>query len=184
MNTACVVKFILNLKILTRNIIQTLIKPREATSHKGTFGHALLVAGSYGMMGAAVLSALACMRSGVGKLTVHSIPAGLQIMQMLQPEAMYWEALGGKTNSFISTQFTTKAISGQYQAIGIGPGLGIHGKLRESIAQLCEICAKLNIPMVLDADDLIIFRQEKGEILSKRFRRIRFLHHIRKSFKN
>ena len=152
----------------TPNEVERLIKPRKKFSHKGTFGHALLVAGSYGMMGAAVLSAQACMRSGVGKLTVHSIPAGLQIMQMLLPEAMYWEALGGKTNSFISTQFTAKAISGQYQAIGIGPGLGVHGKLRESIEQLCEICAKLNIPMVLDADALNNLSTGKGRDIIKK----------------
>jgi ADP-dependent NAD(P)H-hydrate dehydratase / NAD(P)H-hydrate epimerase len=142
--------------------VEKLIKPRKKFSHKGTFGHGLLVAGSYGMMGAAVLSARGCMRSGVGKLTVHSIPAGLQIMQMLLPEAMYWEAWGGKTESFISTQFNTEDLAGQYQAVGIGPGLGVHGKIRESIEKLCEVCAKINVPMVLDADALNNFSTGKG----------------------
>lgn len=146
----------------TPNEVEKLIKPRKKFSHKGTFGHGLLIAGSYGMMGAAVLSARACMRSGVGKLTVHSIPAGLQILQMLLPEAMYWEAWGGKTESFISTQFNTEDIAGQYQAIGIGPGLGVHGKIRESIEKLCEVCNKINVPMVLDADALNNFSTGKG----------------------
>jgi ADP-dependent NAD(P)H-hydrate dehydratase / NAD(P)H-hydrate epimerase len=146
----------------TPNEVEKLIKPRKKFAHKGTFGHGLLIAGSYGMMGAAVLSARACMRSGVGKLTVHSIPSGLQIMQMLLPEAMYWEAWGGKTESFISTQFNAEDIAGQYQAVGIGPGLGVHGKIRESIEKLCEVCSKIDVPMVIDADALNNFSTGKG----------------------
>lgn len=146
----------------TSKEVEKLIKPRKKFSHKGTFGHGLLVAGSYGMMGAAVLSARACMRSGVGKLTVHSIPFGLQIMQMLLPEAMYWEAWGGKTEAFVTTPFNKDDIAGNFQAVGIGPGLGIHAKIRESIVKLCGICTEANIPMVLDADALNNFSTGKS----------------------
>ena len=51
--------------------ISALLKPRERLSHKGTYGHALLMAGSYGKIGAALLSAKACLRSGVGLLTTN-----------------------------------------------------------------------------------------------------------------
>ena len=61
---------------------------RPADSHKGHYGHALLVAGSYGKMGAAVLAARACLRSGVGLLTVHVPAKGVDIMQTAVPEAM------------------------------------------------------------------------------------------------
>ena len=129
--------------------VKMLIKPRKKFSHKGTFGHGLLIAGSYGMMGAAVLSARACMRSGIGKLTVHSIPAGLQIIQMLLPEAMYWETSGGESTNFISTDFQDEDLAERFQAVGIGPGIGINEKIRESVEKLCETCKKLAIPMSL-----------------------------------
>ena len=61
---------------------------RAPESHKGTYGHALLVAGSYGKMGAAVLAARACLRAGVGLLTVHVPRRGVDIMQVAVPEAM------------------------------------------------------------------------------------------------
>ena len=142
--------------------VETLIKPRKKFSHKGTFGHGLLIAGSYGMMGAAVLSARACMRSGIGKLTVHSIPAGLQIMQMLLPEAMYWETSAGESTDFINTDFQTEHLSERFQAVGIGPGIGVNEKIGESVENLCEICEKLVIPLVIDADALNNFSSERG----------------------
>jgi NAD(P)H-hydrate epimerase len=148
--------------------VEKLIKPRKKFSHKGTFGHALLVSGSYGMMGAAILSARACMRSGVGKLTVHSIPSGLAIMQMLLPEAMYWETASGESDLFISTQYNIENITNKFQAVGIGPGLGVNIKIKESIEQLCELCAELSIPMVIDADALNnLSMDENRESLSK-----------------
>lgn len=168
----------------TPSEVQKLIKSRPKFAHKGNFGHALLIAGSYGMMGAAVLSARACMRSGVGKLTVHSIPSGLQIMQMLLPESMYWESWGGKSDGFISTQFTKDDIVEHYQAIGVGPGLGVHGKIRESIEKLCEICADTNISMVLDADALNNFLTGKGRDAIKKIPKNSILTPHPKEFKN
>lgn len=141
---------------------EKLIKPRKKFSHKGTFGHALLIAGSHGMMGAAVLSARACMRSGVGKLTVHSVKSGLPIMQTLLPEAIYWEAWNNKSVDFIATDFHVDEFSNHFQAVGVGPGIGVHGSIRTSLEKLCEICQNLAIPMVLDADALNNFSTEKG----------------------
>ncbi len=148
--------------------VKKIIKSRKKFSHKGTFGHALLIAGSHGMMGAAVLSARACMRSGVGKLTVHSVKTGLPILQTLLPEAMYWEAWNNKSNDFIATNFHVDDFSNRFQAVGVGPGIGVHGSIRMSLEKLCEICQDLAIPMVLDADALNNFSTEKGHLGMKK----------------
>lgn len=148
--------------------VEKLIKPRKKFSHKGTFGHALLIAGSHGMMGAAVLSARSCMRSGVGKLTVHSVKSGLSIMQILLPEAMYWEAWNNKSADFIATNFHVDDFSNRFQAVGVGPGMGVHENIRMSLEKLCEICQELTIPMVFDADALNNFSTEKGHLAMKK----------------
>lgn len=142
--------------------VEKLIKPRQKFSHKGTFGHALLIAGSYGMMGAAVLAARACMRSGVGKLTVHSVPAGLPILQTLLPEAMYWEA--GKNDNFIATDFQPAEFINRFQSVGVGPGIGVNEGVNKMLEKLCEICQELAMPMVLDADALNNFSSYREKL--------------------
>ncbi len=168
----------------TPNEVEKLIKPRKKFSHKGTFGHALLIAGSHGMMGAAVLAARACMRSGVGKLTVHSVKSGLPIMQTLLPEAMYWEAWNSKSADFIATNFHVDDFSSHFQAVGVGPGIGVNGIIRTSLEKLCEICRDLTIPMVLDADALNNFSTEKGRSAIKKIPENSILTPHPKEFKN
>ncbi len=75
-------------RLLEEHEVSALMKCRPDFANKGTMGHALLVAGSYGMSGAAVLAARACMRSGVGKLTVHTPARNYDIMQISVPEAV------------------------------------------------------------------------------------------------
>jgi NAD(P)H-hydrate epimerase len=74
--------------LIEKNNIQQIYRPRKKFAHKGNFGHALILAGSYGKMGAAVLSAKACLRSGVGLLTMHVPEVGYEIIQVSVPEAM------------------------------------------------------------------------------------------------
>jgi NAD(P)H-hydrate epimerase len=85
-------KFIAEQKVpnyfVTEDMIVPMLKHRARFSHKGTYGHALLIAGSYGKIGAAVLSARACLRAGVGLLTVHLPKCGYDILQSSVPEAM------------------------------------------------------------------------------------------------
>jgi hydroxyethylthiazole kinase-like uncharacterized protein yjeF len=164
--------------------VKKLIKSRQKFSHKGVFGHALLIAGSHGMMGAAVLAARACMRSGVGKLTVHSVKSGLPIMQTLLPEAMYWEAWNYKSVDFIATKFHADEFRNRYQAVGVGPGIGVNGSIRMSLEKLCEICQELAIPMVLDADALNNFSTEKGQLGMKKIPVNSILTPHPKEFKN
>ena len=95
--------------------IRSLIKPRKRFAHKGTFGHALLIAGSYGMAGASILSARACLRSGVGLLTVHVPIHNHDLLQTTVPEAIV-------QTDIHDHYFAEPVDTDRYQAIAIGPG--------------------------------------------------------------
>lgn len=136
-------------------IDKVLLKKRSKFSHKGTFGHALLAVGSYGSIGAAVLSAKACLRSGVGLLTTYIPSCGYQIMQASVPEAM------------CQTDPAEKELSScpsleKYTVVGIGCGIGRSHKTQ---AFLREILLKAQSPVVLDADALNIVA-ENPDILA------------------
>lgn len=132
--------------IITPELIQSIRHTRKPDSHKGDYGRALLVAGSRGMMGAALLSARACMRSGVGLLTTRVPRCGYDIMQLGIPEA--------KCDTDACTDFHTNIIvPADTEVIGIGPGLGKDLQTQEALHQLLLTCDK---PMVLDADALNI----------------------------
>lgn len=119
--------------------ISKLIKPRKDHSHKGNYGHALLVGGSQGKMGAMILAAGACLRSGSGLLTVHVPATGNDIIQITVPEAMT-----------ITDPIENSDLS-KYSAIGAGPGWGISARSQEQLARLLQDYRK---PLVLDADAL------------------------------
>ncbi|MDQ6476751.1 NAD(P)H-hydrate dehydratase [Dyadobacter sp. LHD-138] len=125
---------------------EALIKKRKKFSHKGTFGHALILAGSYGKIGAAVLSARACLRSGVGLLTVHLPECGYGIMQISLPEAMVSVDPHDKN-------ITTLPELDSYSAIGMGPGIGQEPL---TVRTLDELLDKIEVPLILDADALNI----------------------------
>jgi len=124
--------------------IATVLKPRGKFSHKGTFGHALLVAGSTGKMGAAILAAKGCLRSGVGLLTVHLPRSGNQILQIAVPEAMV--SMDESENTISSIPLSTN-----FKSIGIGPGIGKAGNTASALHSLLESHPH---PLVLDADAL------------------------------
>jgi ADP-dependent NAD(P)H-hydrate dehydratase / NAD(P)H-hydrate epimerase len=121
-----------------------LIRPREKFDHKGTFGHALLVAGSYGKMGAAVLSAKAALRTGAGLLTVHSPQCGNLVLQTSVPEAMFSADADEKV-------FSIPPDLEKYSTVGIGPGLGQDDK---TAAGLKKLLTEFKKPVVIDADGL------------------------------
>lgn len=128
---------------------------RAPESHKGTYGHALLVAGSYGKMGAAVLAARACLRCGVGLVTVHVPRKGVDIMQTAVPEAM---VSIDECETHFTHEFTLEEMS-RYDAVGVGPGLGTDSC--EPLRALVR--AAKGRPMVLDADALnMLARMEDG----------------------
>ena len=121
---------------------------RDPDSHKGDYGHALLVAGSYGKMGAAVLAARACLRAGVGLLTVHTPRCGVDILQTAVPEAML--SIDDDERLFSSLP----ANLDRYDAVAAGPGLGTGERTQKALLALLEAASQL--PMALDADAINI----------------------------
>jgi len=134
-------------ELLDRGIIRAIYKPRPPFAHKGNFGHALLVAGSFGKMGAAVLGSRACLRSGAGLLSCHVPGCGYAILQTAVPEAMAFV----DTDDRIPTAFTGDP--SVFSTVGVGPGIGTEGRTVEFLRDLLQRCSK---PMVLDADALNI----------------------------
>ncbi|OON70670.1 NAD(P)H-hydrate dehydratase [Hymenobacter sp. CRA2] len=117
---------------------------RPTFAHKGTFGHALLLAGSKGKIGAAVLAAHACLRGGVGLLTVQVPGVGYPVLQTAVPEAM---CLTDTCKTHLSELPDLKP----YNAVGMGPGIGQDDMTR---AALEELLCTARAPLVLDADAL------------------------------
>lgn len=132
--------------------VRKMVKVRSKYDHKGTFGHALLVAGSYGKIGAAVLASRAALRAGVGLLTVHVPACGYGILQTAVPEAMV------QVDSD-SSIFTDADNTQRYSAIGTGPGLGQDKKTAKALARLMET---FNKPIVIDADALNILAADRS----------------------
>ncbi|MBU0763612.1 MAG: NAD(P)H-hydrate dehydratase, partial [Bacteroidetes bacterium] len=136
---------------LTDNYINSLIPARKKFAHKGHFGHALLISGSYGKMGAAVLAAEACLRTGCGLLTGHVPKCGYTIFQTAVTEAM---ASVDPHERYI----TDLPDTGNYNAIGIGPGIGTDTETAEALHNLIRSSAG---PMILDADAINILGMKK-----------------------
>jgi hydroxyethylthiazole kinase-like uncharacterized protein yjeF len=130
--------------ILDPYFIQSLIKKRDKFAHKGNFGHALLVAGSMGKIGAAVLSASAAVRSGVGLLSIQTPSCGREIIQSCIPEAMH---IADENTNTISNIENIE----HFDVLGIGPGIGTEAS---SIKALESLLNRSNCPMVIDADAL------------------------------
>lgn len=137
-------------QLISPDLVAGLVKPRLKFSHKGTYGHALLLVGSYGKMGAATLASRACLRSGVGLLTVHCPRAGYLVLQISVPEAM---TLPDAQEHYL----TQLPDLGAYQAIGAGPGLGKAPATRQLIRDLLQTA---QVPLVLDADALNLIAEE------------------------
>ncbi len=131
---------------LDKHDMQQIIRPRNKFAHKGTFGNVLLIAGSEGMAGAAVLSAKAAMRSGAGLVTVQSVEANRIIVQTAVPEAIF------HSHDYNSTA-TDRNEYQQYTTIAIGPGIG---QEKATVSFLKTLLINQNSPLVIDADALNI----------------------------
>lgn len=146
-----------NFELLTKDRIAGYINKRKKFSHKGTYGHAVIIAGSKGKFGAAVLATNACLRSGVGLCTVHSSTAGHDILQLSCPEAMFFINSGENTLESIASYSFFEA-----KTIGVGPGIGLNDGVRMFFKDLIKSHDK---PMVIDADALTIL-SESRDLLS------------------
>lgn len=125
-----------------KRLARSIYKPRKKFSHKGTFGHGLIIGGSHGMIGAVALSAQGCLRSGVGKLSIYTPACGYQILQTSVPEALIWPDAQTQYINYIPTDLAV-------EAIGIGPGLG---KAPQTAKALKDFLSNTHVPLVIDAD--------------------------------
>ena len=130
--------------------IQKILKVRDPFTHKGNYGHACLITGSIGLMGAASLAVKACVRSGAGKVTAYIPKIGYDILQIAAPEAM--TKIAGE-NFIISVEGLEK-----YDSLGVGPGIGLYESHKNLLHQ---IFSEFKKPIVVDADALNILSQNK-----------------------
>jgi len=138
-------------QLISKLEAQRFYKPREKFDHKGTYGHALIVAGSYGKIGAAVLSTTSAFRIGAGMVTAFVPKCGYTILQTTIPEAM---VITDKEENYL----TEIAFDFKPSAIGIGMGIG---KSKNTVEALKKIFQNKNIPFVIDADALNILSENK-----------------------
>lgn len=132
-----------NFHFIQADDARSLLKPRNKFSHKGLYGHALLLCGAIGKIGAGVLAARACLRAGVGLLTVQVPAVGYTILQTSVPEAM--TLVDEKRNhlSALGEELT------KFNVVGVGPGIGTEKITKTLIGQLLAIS---QTPIVIDAD--------------------------------
>lgn len=134
---------------VTDSIAGSILRPRARFSHKGIYGHALLLAGQYGSMGAAVLSAKAVLRSGAGLVTAQVPVCGVDVMQTSVPEAI----CAVDDHQHYLTRFPKLE---RFSAIGMGPGIGTADDTAHTLKRLIQ---DTKVPLVLDADALNILSE-------------------------
>lgn len=135
-----------NYYFLEKSEIKNLLHERKKFSHKGTYGHLLIIAGSKGMAGAAVLASKGALRSGVGLVTVHGPACNRIILQTKVPEALFES---DKEENFISELQNLE----KYNSFAIGPGIDLQ---QNTINFVKDFIAQINKPCVFDADALNI----------------------------
>jgi len=138
--------------ITEESLVRSLLMDRNAFAHKGQMGHALIVAGSYCMAGAAVLAAKACLRSGTGKVTVNTPRRNIPILQISVPEAIVQSGND-------ETIFTDMVETDDFDAVGIGPGLG---QSEQTAVALISQLRRAQCPIVADADALNILAHHRA----------------------
>jgi NAD(P)H-hydrate epimerase len=136
--------------LLERSDAAQVWRPRPAAAHKGTFGHVLVIAGSVGKTGAAVLSALGALRAGAGLVTVATSQGALPLVAQGRPELMT-EALPGEAFVDAGAAAHALALAETRDAVVLGPGLGQEPPTREFVREMVRRCP---VPLVVDADGL------------------------------
>ncbi len=140
--------------LLETDDARMMLRNRARFAHKGSVGHGVLVAGKKGMVGAAILAARACMRSGAGKLTVCTPDCNVLPLQISVPEAILRIDSG---NACFSHSFSMDS----YDALAMGPGMGTEP---ETAQAFIEQMSKSKVPVVIDADAINILGSHRGWI--------------------
>ncbi len=151
---------------LTTQKIKQIYKPRTRTGHKGTFGHALLMVGSYGKTGAAQLSTKAALRSGIGLLSIRTPKCGIIPLQTTIPEAMvlvddFEKKKNKDKNKYVLSSFSDELVEklNDYKTIGIGCGIGTEQETQKLFLQILK---SIDYPIVIDADALNILAKNRN----------------------
>ena len=132
--------------------VRSMLIDRNSFAHKGQMGHALLIAGSYGMAGAAILATRACLRAGIGKVTVHTPKKNREILQIAVPEAVL-------QFDPEETIFSEAVDTEDFQALGIGPGLG---QSETTAIPVITQLRRATCPVVADADVINILASHRA----------------------
>jgi NAD(P)H-hydrate epimerase len=138
--------------MLERDDVRPLLLKRDPFAHKGTMGNALIIAGCYGMAGAAILATESCLRSGAGKVTAYSPRKNVAVLQTAVPEAVLH--VGNEETAFAEGIDTE-----DFQAVGIGPGLGTSEQT--AIAIIAQL-RRTQCPLVCDADAINILASHRA----------------------
>ncbi|MCH5319035.1 MAG: NAD(P)H-hydrate dehydratase [Paramuribaculum sp.] len=146
-----------NFHYVEGNEIKRLLRERSPFSSKADYGSCLIIGGSYGMMGAAVLSTKGALRSGAGKVTVHAPQCGYEILQSSVPEALF----DADAHKLIVSDMMLKH---RFNSIAIGPGLGTN---EQTINALDNFLKTMKNPVVLDADALNCISRRKSLLTNK-----------------
>src|SRR5699024_3009368 len=140
-------------ELVTDEDASVLLKPRKRFSHKGSYGHCLVVGGSYGKIGSLVLATGACLRSGAGKVTTWAPQCGYGVLQTAVPEAMVIPSKDDKIlSNFDKLPFAPEVIC-------FGMGSGTAGETRSFFKTLMS---QSPVPMLIDADGLNLLGKHKA----------------------
>lgn len=150
LDTTCLNDDDLTTHLIDKTLVKSIYKKRSRNGHKGTYGHALVFAGSKGKSGAAILCSEAALRSGAGLVTVHSNSETCKAIQIARPEAM----TSYDTDENLISQIPNLSA---FSSIAAGPGIGTALETQEALFQLLTN----QYPMVLDADALNILSKHK-----------------------
>lgn len=142
---------------LTADYLKSFLKGRENDSHKGSYGHLLIVAGCQAMPGAAVLATSAALQSGCGLVTLHSTERALASCAINCPSAM----LSQDQDNCLSE--LPRDLS-RYTAVCIGPGLGKASCTLKALTRLMEYCKNTGTPMLIDADALNLLAENPAQM--------------------
>lgn len=133
-------------------VIKSMLRKRSRFAHKGSAGNAVLVAGKMGMAGAAILSSKACLRAGVGKVTVHTQECNVLPLHIAVPEAVLSV---DEDKMCFSKSFQMQG----FDAIAMGPGMGREPATAQAMIEQVRLS---KVPAVLDADAINILGDHKG----------------------
>lgn len=135
-------------EMIDRSMIQQWYRPRKTFSHKGSFGHSLMIGGSFGKIGAVLLATKAALVSGSGLVSAHIPKCGYIPLQSTVPEAMVEVDGENHLEYFNCLKSAT--------VIGVGPGMGVHEKTKKGFVSFLKSNER---PLVIDADAINILAE-------------------------